>query len=150
MNKNPDPKDLLPSAMELAQLLKSNRDLLEEDLYRQGNEVVTIFHDPQTETHFQNLRDLKIDVIAGAIEDLAVGGGRLLMATVGVALGNNQLRPYIDMLGAESSGKIVFSIGLRRKDILPNWRVEDNSEGLPQEDINAGIYRLTAELAEII
>lgn len=144
--------ELVQSAIELAHLMKGQRQLLEKDLFDQGSTIIGIFNDSNFKDSFQNMRELKADLLTNAIEDIAIGGGRLLTATLGITYQKGKLLPYLEMLGSTPSGNIIYSISLKHRAAFQHWRDHDDSEDLElsQTDVNAAIYRLTVELAEML
>lgn len=160
MNTESFQTELVQSAIELAHLIKGDRHLLEKSLYEQGSGVVGIFCDSNFKDSFQNMRELKVDILTNAIEDLATGGGRLLLATLGITYQTGKLQPYIEMLGAAPGGNIIYSINLKQRAAFKHWRdIEQTAERaaqsgedfeLSQTDINAAIYRLTVALSEVL
>lgn len=141
---------LLESAFELAHLLRDHRQLLEKSLFDRGNSIVGIFKDSNFKDNFQNSRDLRIDILKNAIEDLSQGGGRLISSTMGISFSKGKLVPYIEELGATPTGSVIFSITLKQRAAFHKYREGDPEAELVQEELNAAIYRLAVELSEIL
>lgn len=141
---------LVQTAVELAHLLKGNRKLFEKAIFEEGSGVVGIFCDPNFKDSFQNMRELKTDIIHNAIEDVAIGGGRLLTATLGVVYQMGKLQPYLEMFGSNPSGNVIYSINLKQRAAFKQWRDGADEMDLSQEEVNAAIYRLAVELSEVL
>jgi hypothetical protein len=142
---------LLDSALELAHLLREHHQLLEKQIYDQGSGIVGVFKDSNFKDSFQNSRDLRIDILKNAIEDLSLGGGRLISSTMGISFSKGKLISYIEEFGSAPEGSVIFSISLKQRAAFQNWRNGDDPDSeLSQDEVNAAIYRLTVELSEIL
>ena len=139
--------DIYGSVKELATLIKQDKSLLEKDLYQQGNTMLALYQDANFTDSFQNFKELKIELFRMAVEDLAMGGMTLRTSVIGLAFQNNKVKTYIAPFGVNPQGNVMFS--MRDMAAFKNWREGDGNE-IPQEVLNAGIYRITVALSELL
>ncbi len=141
--------DIAGTTFELAEMIKQDQGLIEKDLFKEGNEVLALFMDPQYKDSFKNLREMKIELFRMALEDLAMGAITLKTSSIGLAHLNGQIKTYITPFGSPSQTNVMCSISLKSVAAFKSWRAGEDQE-LPQEELNAAIYCLAVHLAKFI
>ena len=68
---------------------------------------------------------------------------------MGLTLFENQIETFICQYGEKPLGKIVFKIGIKNMKAFMEWRQGAKGQ-VSEQDINSGIYRLTALWAELL
>jgi hypothetical protein len=131
--------DVFKAALELAKIIQEDKSTVEKDLVRAGEALVSIYQDKNFQNSFQNLREQKVNFLKMAIEDLAEGAVVLRGSELCLMFRDGKVMPTTRNHGAELNGILMFSISLNNPEI-----------DIPQEKINAGIYKLTVALAEIV
>lgn len=139
-------QQIFPQALELATMMKEEPSLVETPLIHKGNELIGIFVDPNFNDNSMNLKPLKIDTLKMAIEDLGMGAITLRTATVGLTYKDGKIIPFINPHGSAAMGNVVYSINWKNVVAFKNWR-KGLQNKIPQEDIEAAIYRLSLELS---
>jgi hypothetical protein len=131
--------DVFQTAVELAKIIQEDDTIVEKDLVLAGEALVYIYQDPNFKNSFQNLREQKMNFFKMAIEDLAEGAVVLRGSELCLMFREGKVMPTMRAPGAELNGILMFSISLNNPEL-----------DIPQEKINAGIYKLTVALAEIV
>ncbi len=146
-----DGPDVLGPAKKLAQILHKDPKSLDQITYDRGDDLLTLFSDEIYGKRLDDLAKLKIEAIQQAIDDLAARGKILVAACFGVTYleDEEQVQLFITPYEETPSGSILFKIGLRDVEAFKAWR-NGNLDQLDEEDINAAIYRLTAEWATLL
>jgi hypothetical protein len=148
--KSKKEKGLADSAVDLAQLMSASPARIEKSITAKGENLVGIFSDENyTEKRFKNLRQLKLDILQRAVEDIAVGVSVLRSSTFGLAISNNKINHFISPHGVLPDGNVIFSINWKDIKAFKNWRRE-SSHDVSQDDVNAAIYYLSAEIAKLL
>jgi hypothetical protein len=127
------------TALELAKIIQEDDSIIEKDLLLAGEDVIEVFQDPNFKNNFQNLKEQKMNFLRLAIEDLAEGAVVLRKGELCLIFREGKIVPTTRDHDAELNGILMFSIHLKNPE-----------PEIPQEKINAGIYKLTIALAEII
>lgn len=141
--------DIAGSALQLAQMIKTDKSLIERSLFTEGSEMLGLYEDLNFKDTFQNLKEMKLELFKMAIEDLAMGGLTLKTSTIGLSFREGKIKTFISPLGTSPQGTVMFSINLKNNAAFKNFRNGDGGE-LPQEKINAAIYRLTVALSDLV
>jgi hypothetical protein len=148
--KRQNERALIESATDLAKLMATNPAKIERGLASHGEKLVGIFCDENyTTQRFKNLNHLKIDTLQRAIEDISIGVSALRSSTLGLAVKDSQINHYISPHGVTPEGNVIFSINWKDIKAFKNWR-QGNDNDISQDDLNAAIYYLTAEIAKLI
>lgn len=143
------PPDVLGPAEQLANILREDKNFLEKDTYRRGDQILTFFQDPNFGRSTKGLTETRIDIVQQAILDMADRGKILSKSFLGVTFLKNQVQTFICEYGEAPEGNVIYKIGLKDVVAFRNWRQGQNDE-INQDDINAAIYRLTAEWASLL
>lgn len=141
--------DIAGSAFQLAQMIKTDKSLIERDLFTRGADLLGLFEDLNFKDTFQNFRELKVALFKMAIEDLAMGGVTLKSSTLGLTFRDGKIKTFISPFGANPQGTVMFSINLKSA-VQKGKKTEGEDSEMPQEDLNAAIYRLTVALSELV
>ncbi|PWU16075.1 MAG: hypothetical protein C5B49_11010 [Bdellovibrio sp.] len=141
--------DVFPSVMELARLMKTERRFVDSSLLQRGQELITIFEDPNFTNLFKDLREQKINAVAVAARDVAEGVGILRTSTIGVAYVEGFMAPFTSIHGSSPAGIVTLSISWSDKRAFQSWRSNLRDE-VAQEDVNAGLYTLAHFLSTVI
>lgn len=141
--------DVLGTARKLAEIIKADKQALDRETYRRGDRLLAIFQDPNYGRSTRGLSETRLEIIQQAIDDMANRAKVLSRSFFGVTFVNNQVRPFVCQYSETPEGNIVYKIGLKDVVAFQSWRQGQNNE-INQDDINAAIYRLTAEWAENI
>lgn len=149
MSQNPPAKniDVVASAVELAQIFKDDRNLIEKSEYETGRALVAIFEDPNFKN--KDFKNAKIESIKLAIDDISRGAIELKDCSMGVVFRNGRYEHFATPHGKSTEGNVAFSISLKNIVAFKNWR-EDDGVSVSQDDLNSAIYYLTALLSENI
>lgn len=142
--------DIAGSAFQLAQMIKTDKSLIERDLFTQGADLLGLYEDLNFKDTFQNFKELKVALFKMAIEDLAMGGMTLKGSTLGLTFRDGKIKTFISPFGSTPQGTVMFSINLKSAINQKGKRTEGGSQEMPQEDINAAIYRLTVALSDLV
>ena len=150
-NEDTPKQNIVDFAHKLAQLMKSEPSGVEKPLLKRGEELVGVWSDPTYNLRrFPDLHKRKIEVLEKAIEDVSVGVMTLRSSSIGLLQKAGKLSPYITPHGSPPNGDVVFSINWKNIVAFKNWRREDGTDDISQDDINAAIYKLTASMAEFL
>lgn len=141
--------DVLAASLELAQLIKEDRSLIEKELLQRGDELLGIFADDTLRGSFKNFAKMKIEALQLAIDDLSRGGDTLRKSSMGLVLSNGKILTFIEPFGSTPNGTPIYTINLKNVFAFKNWRTDEAVE-IPQEDLNIAIYRLTVAWAELL
>jgi len=141
--------DIKGTSLELAEIIKDEPQLIEKDLLKEGNDIVAIYQDANFTDSFQNFRELKREIFNLALEDLAMGGITLRTSMIGLTFREGKIKTFISPLSVQPSGNLMFSITLKETAAFKNWRNDEGAD-IPQENLNAAIYRIIIALAEIL
>ena len=141
--------DVLGSAMRLAELIKADPKMIDKAELQRGEKLLTFFQDSNFGPSFPGLNDFKTEVVVQAIDDMSNRAKVLAKSFMGIVFSKNSLEAFVCDYGKSPDGNVVYKIGLRDAVAFQNWRSGQNSE-ITQEDINAAIYRLTAEWSKIL
>lgn len=155
LGADPNPEDqyigrnILDSVYELADIIKSDPAFVDKTLLKRGDELISVFTDASyTVRRFPDLNDHKIEVLEKAIEDVAVGVLALRSSVIGLINSGGTLVPYVTPHGTNPDGDVVFNVKWKNTVAFKNWRREDGTDDVSQEDVNAAIYKLTVDLAK--
>ena len=142
-------RNILDSVYELADIIKSDPTSVEKTLLKRGDELISVFTDPTYSIRrFPDLNDRKVEVLEKAIEDVAVGVLALRSSVIGLINSGGTLVPYVTPHGTNPEGDVVFNVKWKNTVAFKNWRREDGTDDVSQEDVNAAIYKLTVDLAK--
>jgi hypothetical protein len=141
--------DVLATASELAAILQQDPTLIEKDLVQRGDELLGIFSDDSFRDSFKNFRQMKIEALKMAIEDISAGAPTLMTSTIGLTFKNNKIVTYIVPFGTMASGNVLYSINLKDRAAFKSWRNEDAFD-VSQDDVNTAIYRLTVSWSQLL
>ncbi len=141
--------DIKGTSLELAQLIKQDPKLIEKDLLQRGLEILALFQDSNFSDSFQNFKELKQDLYLTVLEDLAMGGMTLRTSVMGLSFRDGKVKTFITPHGMPPQGNVMYSVSLKNIAAFKNWRSDDGSE-IPEEDLNAAIYRMVVALSEVI
>lgn len=146
---NTEELDVLGTALRLAQMIRDDSSLIDREEYRRGEKLLTFFQDANFGPSFPGLKEFKAEAVTQAIDDMAERAKVLSKSFFGVAFVKNALETFVCEYGQTPAGNVVYKIGLRDVVAFQKWRGGQNSEITP-EDINAAIYRLTAEWSKLL
>lgn len=141
--------DILAPSLEIATIMAVDKDFAEKEILKKGDELIGFFSDPNYGMNFQNLRQMKVEAIKLAIEDLATGGTTLRSSTVGLSFTNGKIVTYIVPFGSKPEGTSIFNINLKNLFAFKNWRNDSKLE-IPQDDLNVAVYRLAYEWSKLM
>jgi hypothetical protein len=141
--------DVLGPAQKLANIIKEDPSMIDRESYKRGDKLLVIFADPNFGNSIKGMSRYKTEVIMEAIEDLAGRGKLLAEGTLCVLFSANKLKTSLVKFGESPDGNVVFKVGVRDTIAFQRWRNGAINE-INQDDINAGIYRLTAAWAELL
>jgi len=142
--KKHPPQDIFNSIAELAGYLKEDPSSLDQDLNSQGKRFLSDFNDRAFKSNFPGLTDLKIATIGKASRDISEGLSVLRNSNIGIFFKDKKMHPFVVPYDELPAGHVVFNIGWISPDAL-------NAElDIPQDILNACIYRLAVILSEII
>lgn len=141
--------DIKGSSLELAGYIKQDPRLIERDLFHHGNEMLAFFFDSNFTDGFQNFKELKKDLFLTVVEDLAMGGQTLRHSLIGLTFRDGKVKTFITPLGTHPPGNVMCSISLKNVAAFQKWRRDDGAE-IPQEELNAAMYRVVIALAEVV
>ena len=127
------------TALELAKIIHEDETIIEQPLVQEGEKLVNVFQDANFKNSFQNLKEQKLNFLKMAIEDLAEGAVILRNSELCLIFREGKVMPTTRTNNAELNGILMFSISLK-----------DPEPDIPQEKLNAGIYKLTVALAELV
>jgi hypothetical protein len=142
--KKTAPQDIFNSIAELAGFLKDDPGSLDQELNDLGKKYLTDFKDRAFKSSFPGLTDLKIATIGKASRDIAEGLTVLRTSSIGIYFKDKRMFPFVVPYTETPPGHIVFNIGW----INPQALSADLD--IPQDILNACIYRLAVVLSEII
>lgn len=143
--------DVLTPSLELAQIMSQHPQIIEKDLLKKGDELLGIFVDENATTRrFDNIVEVRKDVLKQAIEDISKGILLLRNSTIGIVTRGNKAYPYVVPHGNNPEGNVVFSINWKDRVAFKKWRNSEGTEEIPQETINAAVYRLAVSLSEVL
>lgn len=142
-------RNILDSVYELADIMKNDPSILDKPTLKRGEELVLVFNDPTyTTRRFPDLNLKKIEVLEKGIEDVAVGILALRSSVIGLMNKGGKLYPYVNPHGSNPDGDVVFNIKWKNIVAFKNWRKEDGTDDVSQDDVNAAIYKLTYEISK--
>lgn len=141
--------DVLGTAMRLAEIFKEDPSAIDKAELARGEKLLTFFQDSNFGPSFAGLKDFKSEVLIQAIDDMSNRAKVLAKNFMGVVFRKNALETFVCEYGKTPEGNVVYKVGLRDVVAFQNWRSGQNDE-ITQEDINAAIYRLTAEWSKIL
>ena len=147
-NKTAPASEIYPTALQLAQMMKDDEDLVQEGLLALGSELIQFEEDARYPDTFANLHDLKMEAIRLGMEDLAIGGPTLRTNAIAVVLKDGRLESRIAPQFTGEEVEILFSLSLNRHRDLS--LEADNEDALTQEQINSSLYYLTVKLSRVI
>lgn len=141
--------DVLASALELAQVFKETPELIEKDIFNYGSTLISLFQDETKRNSFLGFGKMKVEALRSAIDDLSAGGSILRESTIGLTFKDNRIQNFVVPFGTSPSGDVLYSISLKNIVAFKNWR-DDQTVDIPQDDLNAAIYRLTVAWSQLI
>lgn len=141
--------DIKGSSIELATLIKGNPSLIEKSLFDKGNELVAFFEDSNFSNHFQNFKELKRELFCLSLEDLAMGGTTLRCSVMGLSFKDGKVKTFITPFGIQPQGNVMCSLSLKQAVAFKKWRDGEIQE-IPQDDLNAALYRIIVALSGVI
>ena len=147
--KSNGPPEVLKSAHQLAKLLKEHRDALDQETWAQGENFLSITNDKSFDKTILGLLEKKIKIIQEAIEDLADRGKLLAEAQLGILMDGQKIETFLCQYGETPLGKVIFKIAIKDVDSFKAWR-QGQGQKTSENDVNSGIYRLSALWAELL
>jgi len=148
MNNDSMKVDISGSSKELAALIKEDPSLIERELLNQGNEYIAIYEDRNFTNGFQNLKEMKRELFTMVLEDIGMGAVTLKTSVVGLTFSGNKVKTYISPFGTNPQGNVMFSVSLKNVVAFRNWR--NGTEDLPQDELNAALYKVVVALSEVL
>ena len=144
------PKNIKDTAIELAKIMNKDPDFVEDDTLQKGENLVGLFFDTQyTDRRFKGLTEQKVEVLKQAISDISSGVMTLRTSSIGVSYKAGKMVTYVSPLGSLPEGTVVFSVNWKNIAAFKNWRHGEEVD-VPQEDVNAAVYRLTYEISKLL
>jgi hypothetical protein len=132
----------------LAELIASRKAPVDAALKDAGDQIVSIYENPNFSVGFQDYAEQRAGLLRDAIEDLA-GGARLLsQCSLVIAFFENSLRAAPIPFDVEPPGLIVLKVGLKRSVAFRGWTREQAAELLPEEKSWPAIYRVVVAMAK--
>ncbi len=144
-----DRANVLVPAQEFAQILAAEPKELNQAEIARGNSVLLVYSDDNFGARFIDLKNLKLSVVKMAIEDISGRAQILSSNTIGVVFLENKLQTFLTPLGAQTTGNVVYKIGIKNTIAFQAWRQGEASE-ISQEDINSAVYRLVFEWSKLL
>jgi hypothetical protein len=156
--KKPDDKleyrgslDVVGPSLELAEIMAEQPKIIEKELVRKGDDLIGIYIDPNATTRvYKELYDVQQEILEQAIDDIAKGILLLRGSTIGVMTSGGKALPYVVPHGSQPDGNVILSINWKDMVAFKNWRTADGTDDIPQETLNAAVYRLTVALSQVI
>ncbi len=141
---------IVQMAMNLAVMIKTHANSVEDNTYKMGDNLVGIFADENcTPRRFPDVNERKIEVLLRAIEDISAGVMALRSSIIGLTQTDNKILPFIALHGNRPSGNVVFSIAWKNLVAFKSWR-SGKQDTVSQDDINFAIYRLSVEISRLL
>ncbi|MBL7545923.1 MAG: hypothetical protein JNL11_19045 [Bdellovibrionaceae bacterium] len=144
-----DRANVLNPAEEFATILAENPKELNQAEVNRGNNVLMIYNDENFGSRFEDLKSLKLSVVKMAIEDISGRAQILSSNTIGVVFLENKLQTFLSPFGSNTSGTVVYKIGIKNTIAFQKWRQGESSD-ISQEDINSAVYRLVYEWSKLL
>lgn len=126
---------LLDMAGELVEIFNKKPHALPKKDYKNGQNLVSVFENPQFTTHFQNLAQLKEKLYKDCLIDISEGGEGFKTGVYSIYFEHGQLQTCHKLFGDTRSGELVFSVGLKSFMAFQGFK-EKEADELAQDDIN--------------
>ncbi len=139
-----DKANVLEPAEIFAQILADDPKEFNSSEFNKGSNILLVYSDDNFGSRFTDLKNLKLSVIKMAIEDISGRAQILSSNIIGVTFLENKLQTFLTPFGAQTSGTVVYKIGIKNTLAFQKWRQGEASD-ISQSDINSAVYRLVYE-----
>jgi hypothetical protein len=140
--------NIAQSCLDLSRFMAESPGDIDYSLIKRGQNLLALFFDQNFTDSFQNLAELKKEMLLLAAEDIAKGVISLRSSVLGISFLHSKLKTYVIPHGSAPDGSVVFSISWKHIRSFQNWRNEDTAD-IDQEDLNACLYLISYELSKI-
>ncbi len=141
--------NITESCLELAEMMSQMPSMADKELIKKGEALIAIFQDSNFSDKFQDLAQIKQQLLLMAANDIASGVMTLRSSIMGVAFLHSKLKTYITPHGSLPEGSVVFSLSWKNIRAFGNWRKGEEID-LAQEDVNSSIYYLSYLISKLI
>lgn len=142
--------DISESVLELAQIMRENPHDWDRSLAKKGEVQLGIFQDPNFSDQFQNLKELKKEILLLVAEDLARGIVFLRTSVFGISFNHGKLHTYIIPHGNNPEGNVVYSVSWRNIRAFLGWKKKEKDHEIEQDTIHACLYYIARELSRLL
>ena len=144
-----DRADVLRPSKEFAQILADNPSEVNSEELKRAAQWLLVYEDETYGSQFSNIKQLKVNVLKMAIEDISGRAQILTGNTLGVTCQDGELQTFLTPFGTLTLGTIVYKLGIKGIESFRKWRLGEVSE-ITQVDINSIIYKLVYEWSKLL
>lgn len=137
------------AARELAEYLKENPEDIDRAEYSIGFNYLALYTNEQFNLSSDSARELIVEAILSAVEDLSTGASDLRAGMIGVQFYENKLELFRSTHEAPPLGTMIFRIGIKHLIAFQGWRTREEEE-IPQLQTNCSVYFLIVTLSNFL
>lgn len=148
-NPNSARANVLEPAEKFAYILHDDPKEIDNAEVKRGDQFLLVYTDDNFGSRFPELKRMKLSVVKMAVEDISGRAQILSNNTIGVTFLENKLQTFLTPFGGQTTGNVVFKIGIKNVMAFQKWRQGEVSE-ISQDDVNSAVYRLVVEWSKLI